>query len=515
MVGLWTVVFSFGLAVVGVVLALQQARSFAMRLMTEAEAQAARIASDARDRFDHQLLTAMHQVAVVAGSPNGTAKPALESLPGWIGLVHLWDGEGLIPIRAEFEITPTLRELIQRRLQARSAPPAEEDTAEKVDLLYDTLENAPLVLAVADRVASPDQRVTVVAQIVLSRLRAELLDPLIPPGSGLEVVPVSGTTGPWAQTLTGGLRFWAIKPTDRFVKEQQSAAVRQTMVYATMTLLALLTLLATMWFLARVARREMVLAELKANFVADVSHELKTPLALISMFAETLQSGRVTSEDKRQEYYGIMLRESTRLTNLINNILDFARIDAGKKEYRFEPIDVGQVVRETYHAYKAQLDAGGVEHHLSIDGTLPAVRADRDAIAQAVLNLISNAVKYSTDEKYVAIDVTKDTRRGRHGVLISIHDRGIGIRPEDRAHLTEGFFRSADNRVRSRGGTGLGLALVKHIVEDHHGSLDMESRLVKGSTFRIFLPADNREPVRAAGFGPRDVKSAQPGDRAS
>jgi signal transduction histidine kinase len=123
---------------------------------------------------------------------------------------------------------------------------------------------------------------------------------------------------------------------------------------------------------------------------------------------------------------------------------------------------------------------------------LPPVDADGDAIAQILVNLIHNAIKYSADERYVGIDVAADVRRGRRGVLISVHDRGIGIRPEDRAHLTDSFFRASDDRVRQRGGTGLGLALVKHIVEAHHGSLDVESRLVKGSTFRVFLPASSR-----------------------
>jgi len=263
------------------------------------------------------------------------------------------------------------------------------------------------------------------------------------------------------------------------------------------------TLLGGMWFMIRVARREMALAALKANFVADVSHELKTPLALIHMFAETLQSGRVASDEKRDEYYGIIMRESTRLTNLINNILDFARIEAGKKLYQFDTVDAAQVVRDTYAAYSAQLDACGFEHHLTIEEDLPPIYADRDAIAQTVLNLINNAVKYSPDEKHLVVQVTRDTRRGRHGVLISVHDRGMGIKPEDRQRLTEGFFRVSDSRVRGQGGTGLGLALVKHIVEEHHGALDIESRLVKGSAFRIFLPA-------AADM---DVQSPTPADK--
>jgi len=286
----------------------------------------------------------------------------------------------------------------------------------------------------------------------------------------------------------------AFQPDKAFIEEQRRTVVLLMLVYGGLTAAALATLVIAMWLLLRLVRREMALAELKASFVAGVSHELKTPLALIRLFAETLQAGRVPSEDKRQEYYAVILRESTRLTNLINNILDFSRIDAGRKEYVLQPTDVARVVRETYDAYRPQLDHEGFEHHLTVADLLPPVDADGDAISQVLVNLMNNAIKYSREERYLAIEVSADTRRGRRGVLLSIHDRGIGIRPEDRGHLTEGFFRAGDPRVREQGGAGLGLALVKHIVDAHHGSLDIETRLVKGSTFRVFLPA-SAEPA--------------------
>jgi signal transduction histidine kinase len=294
---------------------------------------------------------------------------------------------------------------------------------------------------------------------------------------------------PWSVPLTGPLTGWYILPTKRFLEDQRAAILTQSATYVAVTVLALGTLIGAMWFMMRLARREIALAELKSNFVADVSHELKTPLALIRMYAETLQSGRVPTEEKKQEYYGVIARESTRLTNLINDILDFARIEAGRKEYELEPTDAGKIVRQTYEAYRPQLEAHGFEHRLDITPNLPPIEADADALSQILVNLIQNAIKYSADDKFLGIEVTGDVRRGRSGVLISVHDRGIGIKPEDRARLTEGFFRSQDDRVRQQGGTGLGLALVKRIVEAHHGSMDIESRLVKGSTFRIFLPA--------------------------
>jgi signal transduction histidine kinase len=506
--GLWLVMLAIGLAATGMVLALQQTRAFTMRLMSEAEAQATRVAIDARKRFDEKIAAALE---TVESSVKSAAKPPdrMIHLPGWIDAVFLWNGDRLTSLPGQPNIPDRLYQLVTARLTVRSFAGLGLPGEYRPEMLYDVLDSKPIILACMDAQDHHGQRYTVVASVHPDRVRSELLEPLLPAGSGLEIVPMGGERGfthpvaplgesVWSQPLSGPLRYWGIRPTERFVNEQQAAVVRQTLVYLGLTILALCTLLGAMWFLLRVTRREMALAELKANFVADVSHELKTPLALISMFAETLQSGRVQSEEKRNEYYEIILRESTRLTNLINNILDFARIEAGKKLYTLESIDAGQVVTDTYQAYAAQLDASGFEHHLTVEPNLPPVHADRGAIAQAVLNLVNNAIKYSPHERYLAIEVTKDTRRGRHGVLISVHDRGIGIKPEDRARLTEGFFRASDGRVRTQGGTGLGLALVKHIVEEHYGTLDIESRLVRGSTFRIFLPAAETDDAKNA-----------------
>ncbi len=482
------IVFALGLAVVGMILALQQARSFTIRVMSEVKSQAARTAMDARNRLDRELEAALFRVARRLSAGEHVRGVSLKEIPNWIDALYLWNGSKLLPLAVRGDTPERLTTLIEARLAVRSL--AGLATLDRhTEILYDNLGDQPVVLACLDVSTTPGRVATIAAHFNLDRLRKDVVESMLPVGSGLEVRPQKAPPGIWSQSLSGPLRFWRIEPTRAFVRDQQSAVVRQTLVYLGLTTCALIALLGGMWFLIRVARREMALAELKANFVADVSHELKTPLALIRMFAETLQEGRVPTEEKRREYYGIILRESTRLTNLINNILDFARIEAGKKMFTFDTVDAGQVVRDTYTAYTAQLDAARFEHRLSIDPDLPPVRADRDAIAQAVLNLINNAVKYSPDERFLFIEVTADTRRGRHGVLISVHDRGIGISPEDRQRLTEGFFRASDGRVRSQSGAGLGLALVKHIVDEHDGTFDIESRLVKGSTFRIFLPA--------------------------
>src|SRR4030095_7522168 len=170
-------------------------------------------------------------------------------------------------------------------------------------------------------------------------------------------------------------------------------------------------------------RRELHLSRLKSDFVANVSHELKTPLALIRLFAETLELGGVPGEEKAQQYYRVINKESQRLTQLINNILDFSRIEAGRKEYRFAPTDVGRIVSDVVEAYRFPIEQNGFELEVKVAEDLPEVEADKEALGQALLNLVNNAIKYSRDGKFLRLEVA---RRGDE-VTIAVSDRGIGI----------------------------------------------------------------------------------------
>jgi len=314
----------------------------------------------------------------------------------------------------------------------------------------------------------------------------------------LSLAVAERTDRTWIQTLDPELPFWGLIPSPSFQAQIRSGLIGQSVVYVAASSAALLALLVVVGALVRVTKREIALSAMKGSFVADVSHELKTPLSLIRMFGEMLSCGRVASEERAQEYYRIITRESTRLTQLINTILDFSRIEAGRKVYRFSLIDVGEVVRQTYESYRHELTERGFAHRLTVEDDLPRINADGDAVSQTVLNLMNNAVKYTDDEKQIDVTVARETRRGRHGVLISIGDRGIGIRPEDRIHLFDGFYRAPDDRVRRQRGAGLGLAVVKHVVDAHHGSVDIETRLVKGSVFRVFLPESGPGPAGSA-----------------
>lgn len=488
------VIISVSLAAVGIALAFQQAYSLSARLMNEAEFKASKIVTRARKDFEDRVTKALHQLADHCSRKSIAEWSKPYAWPGWLDGAYAWDLSGFHVMQDPASDSAAMRRVVAARLNLRAMDSSDLTKLGRIEMIYDSIGHTPVVLACLDSMDRNGRWVHVATRVDLKRLKSEMIDPLVAEADGLEVVDgraaskrVSAMT--WAQTMSGPMRFWTIIPTHEFWIKQRNTVVGQTLAYVGITLVALGTLLVTMWYLMRVAKRDMALAHMKADFVANVSHELKTPLAVIRMFGETLESGRVTSEEKRQEYYSVIARESAKLTHLIENILDFARINAGKQEYTLEPVDVGQIVGETFESYRLHLEAKQFEHSVNIQKNLPAVLADGEAISQAIVNLISNAIKYSDDERHLAIEVAPDTRRGRSGVLISVHDRGIGIAPEDRKRLFEGFFRASDARVQQRTGTGLGLALLKHVVDAHGGSLQVESRLVKGTTFRIFLPA--------------------------
>lgn len=236
-----------------------------------------------------------------------------------------------------------------------------------------------------------------------------------------------------------------------------------------------------------VTGREIELAEAKSAFVSNVSHELKTPLALIRLFAETLSTGRVKQPEKIQEYYRIITTETVRLTHLINNILDFSAIEAGRKEYNFAPSDVSETVAEVVQNYAYSLENAGFKVETNFQKDLPLVAVDRDAMSQAVLNLLNNAVKYSADEKFIGVSVN----RNRENIAVEITDHGIGIPPNEHEKIFGNFYRvGGSSDVHNVKGSGLGLALVKHIIEAHGGRVSVNSVPQRGSTFTILLPVD-------------------------
>jgi signal transduction histidine kinase len=235
--------------------------------------------------------------------------------------------------------------------------------------------------------------------------------------------------------------------------------------------------------------RELALAKLKSDFVSNVSHELRTPLSLIRLYAETLELGRISNPGKHQEYYEIIRKESERLTSLINNILDFSRIEAGKKEYSFRETDMADLVRGTLDSYRFEIEQNGFQFEQKIDNNLPPLRVDREAIARSLLNLVNNAVKYSATEKYLGVHLY----RRDSSVNLEVVDHGIGIPLKEQLKIFEKFYRVGDPLVHNTKGSGLGLSLVRHIVQAHGGVVAVESAPGRGSKFIITLPVQNSE----------------------
>jgi signal transduction histidine kinase len=258
------------------------------------------------------------------------------------------------------------------------------------------------------------------------------------------------------------------------------------------------------WFTVRAVRHELAVAQLKADFVAAVSHEFRSPLTGIRQLGELLMRGRVPSDERRQEYYTRITRESDRLTRMVEHLLDFARMESGRREYRLAPVDVGPWLRDVAAAFQAQCPDGVPEIRVSIPDDLPVISADKDALACAVQNLLDNAAKYSPGRPTIWLDAA----HGADGLTIRVRDEGEGIGEEDRARIFETFYRGSNTRARHVAGAGIGLGLVQHIVSAHGGRVTCESRPGDGTAFTIHLPAPKSATV------PSPAWSARPSARA-
>lgn len=244
------------------------------------------------------------------------------------------------------------------------------------------------------------------------------------------------------------------------------------------------SLLAGAAMIGYIVRREMKLTRLKSDFVANVSHELRTPLSLISMFSESLMLGRVKSEEKQKEYYRIIHSETDRLSGLVNKILSFSKMEAGKRIYNFAELNISELIRRVYSSYEYHFEQKGFAAELRLPEEELLLRGDEHALEEIIINLLDNAIKYSSEKKFVAVTVS-----GAGGeIKISVADRGIGIPKEDQKRIFEKFFRAESSEVHSTKGTGLGLSIVKQIVEAHGGTVSFASEQGKGSVFTITIP---------------------------
>lgn len=269
-----------------------------------------------------------------------------------------------------------------------------------------------------------------------------------------------------------------------------------------LSLLAAALLVGGLFLVLRTAAREMKLSEMKSDFASNVSHELRTPLASIRVFGEFLRLGRATTPEKVREYGEYIEAESRRLTQLISNILDFAKIESGRRAYRFETGDVGEVLAATLLTFEVRLKHSGFElDYRGPASPLPAIRIDRNALGQAFHNLLDNALKYSGESRWIGVRLERRYRE----VVVMVTDRGIGIPKDEQEKIFDRFHRVGTGLVHDVRGSGLGLSIVRHVVESHGGRVTVASEPGRGSLFSIHLPfgEDTDRPRSRNGREPR------------
>ena len=257
--------------------------------------------------------------------------------------------------------------------------------------------------------------------------------------------------------------------------------------YMAVIIFSALFVLCGSFFTLSALSREWRLTELKSEFVSSLSHDLRRPLTSIRMFSEMLKTGSVQSEEKKREYYNIISGESEQLTNMANNILDFSRIERGRKRYEFKNEDITAIIRATIERFKSYMAHESCKVTLNMEPGIPPIKIDADSIAQAITNLLTNAFNYSPLDKEITVNVVKRPKE----VAIEVIDNGVGIPRSEQKKIFRRFYRveSKDTNVE---GSGLGLTLVKYAAEAHHGKVVVESKEGSGSKFLLILPVRAR-----------------------
>ena len=258
---------------------------------------------------------------------------------------------------------------------------------------------------------------------------------------------------------------------------------RRRILIAGLALLAVVVVAGTT-MITRAAGRELAVVRLQTDFVAAVSHEFRTPLTSLRQITEVLSDGRVASEERRQTYYEALSRQTERLHQLVEALLDFGRMESGSSPYRLEPLDACAWARALIHQFNGEVTHRGYHVELQIDAAAAPVSADPLALTNALWNLLDNAVKYSPDCRTVWVEVARD----RTHVAVRVRDRGLGIPVSEQKEIFRRFVRGREARDRNIRGTGIGLAMVAHIVAAHGGDVQVESQPGTGSVFTLRIP---------------------------
>lgn len=230
------------------------------------------------------------------------------------------------------------------------------------------------------------------------------------------------------------------------------------------------------------------LNRMKSYFISSVSHDMKTPLTSIKILAELLQSSTEIKSEKAKEYLEIIEGETTRLTRLIDNVLEFSKIEKGIKEYRFENVNLNEIVRVTMKMMQYQLKLYKFQVDVLLSEDEKVIYADKDAVEEAIINLLSNSIKYSAENRFIKVSTLLEN----DFMILSVEDKGIGISKENVDNIFNPFFRIDSKEIQRSGGAGLGLSIVKHIMDAHKGKIEVQSELRKGSNFKLLFPVVNQ-----------------------
>lgn len=319
------------------------------------------------------------------------------------------------------------------------------------------------------------------------RIGKELLIPRLAPAGGAQpafrlVADPAGEAGPFVPLGSDLPAFHLGLVPGRRDPVADAARTRRWLLGGLIASILLVGVLAVALVL-RHARKALALARLRTEFVSGISHELRTPLALMQAILETLELGHVRDEEERAGYLRILGGECQRLSALIGNLLDYAGAERGAARYVVQETDVGELLESLFGTYRQVLESRGLAVDLEIAKGLPAVEADPEALRRALINLLDNAAKYAAGSETIAVRARRDGDR----VRISVADRGPGIASADLPHLFEPFRRGAQVLEREVRGAGLGLSLVRQIVEGVGGEVTVESRVGEGATFHLLL----------------------------
>jgi two-component system, OmpR family, phosphate regulon sensor histidine kinase PhoR len=293
------------------------------------------------------------------------------------------------------------------------------------------------------------------------------------------------------------LYLWRLQVAPRNVQVLRGEARAQRAYNFVLVGIAVAVIVVGILVLLIAVRKERKANELKSEFVSNVTHELKTPLTLIRMFAELLSTGRSSSELVSREYAEIITRESDRLSRLIDNVLDFARIERGKAAYKFSPGDLTTVVERVVDLCQYRAEQAGVKLVTQLEPHLPQTELDEDAMTLLLFNLVENALKYGCEGGQGEITVSLARRDGK--LALRVADRGPGIPREEQGRIFERFYRAKAVRSQTTRGSGIGLSLVQHIAHAHGGAVHVESDLGKGATFEVTIPVRMSEPEPSVG----------------